>query len=85
MNDEVNAREPEAQDELLRTVQFVRRRLGNLVVAVWVMSLFLVLTLAAVFGNLINYFDGQVMLWGGTVAGAAILGFVFGWFAARRS
>jgi hypothetical protein len=62
----------------------VRRRLRQLTVAVVVMALALFLTCAAVFGRLVNYFGGDEALFGGAAIGAAILGFLFGWFARGR-
>ena len=84
MKDVMNhAADPQA--EVLETMRAVRRRLGWLTVAVCLMTLALILTVAAVFGSLVNYFGRDAMLWGGTTAGAAILGFFFGWLAGRRA
>ncbi len=62
----------------------LRRRLRQLTVAVVLMTLALFLTCAAVFGHLVNYFSGDPALYGGSLAGAAIVGFLFGWFARGR-
>jgi hypothetical protein len=52
-------------------------------VVVSLMTLALFVTVAAVFGNLVNYFNSDILLWGGCTAGAAVAGFFFGWFARR--
>jgi hypothetical protein len=72
---------PVDRDSALESVQ---RRLRQLTVAVVAMTLALFLTCAMVFGDRVSYFAGQASLYGGSLAGAAILGFLFGWFARGR-
>ena len=71
-------------DELLEAITSIRRQLVRLTVVVSLMTLALFVTVAAVFGNLVNYFNADVMLWGGATAGAAVAGFLFGGFARRK-
>lgn len=71
--------------QVLGELQSLRRVTGKLTVAVVFMALAVLLLAAAVFGDLINYMAGDVMVFGGVSAGAAILGFVFGVFAGRKS
>ncbi len=75
---------PNDPEEVLSLLESIRGRVWALTMAVAVMALSLLLTAAAVFGSLVNYFGGDVMLFGGISVGAAVLGFAFGW-AARRS
>jgi hypothetical protein len=84
MNDEVKTSSSNDHQRLLAAMESVKRHLRRLTVVVSLMMLALILTVSAVFGNLVNYFSGDVMMWGGATAGAAILGFVLGWFARRR-
>lgn len=85
MNDELKTPGPEEYARLLEGIQSVKRQLVRLTVSVSLMTLALILTVSAVFGNLVNYFSGDVLMWGGATAGAAILGFALGWFARRRT
>jgi len=85
MNDENHSQSPEHFAQLAASIETIQRRLTRLQVSVSLMTLILILTVAAVFGNLVNYFSGDVLMWGGATTGAAILGFVFGWFARRRA
>ncbi len=71
-------------ERLREGIESFKRRLARLNVSVSLMALARILTVSAVFGNLVNYFSGDVLMWGGATAGAAILGFVLGWFARRR-
>lgn len=71
--------------DLCKALEAVERRLRRLTVAVLLMTLVLILTAAAVFGELVNYFAGDPMLFGGTTIGAALLGFGFGLLARRRA
>ena len=73
------------REELHRLLESVRRRLRKLTVAVMLMTLMLILTVAVVFGDLVNYFAADAMMLGGVSAGAAILGFAFGWVARRKA
>jgi hypothetical protein len=84
MKDDTN-HAADSQADLLETMRTVRRRLGRLTIAVYLMALALFLTAAAVFGNLVNYFNRDVMLWGGVTAGTAVLAFFFGWLAGRKT
>ncbi len=81
----VRERPPQERDELVEDLRSVQRRLGCLTVAVMVMTLFWMITVAAVFGSLANYFDGDATFFGGSCIGAALLGFGFGWVARRRA
>jgi hypothetical protein len=65
-------------------LESVRRRLRQLTVAVVLMTLALFFTCASVFGHLLNYFRLDPALFGGSLAGAAVVGFLFGWFARGR-
>jgi hypothetical protein len=76
--------DPTRHEDIESILKAVRRRLWLLTVAVVLMTFALFLTLAAVYGQLVNYFNGQQGLYGGTLIGAAILGFLFGWFARGR-
>ncbi|MDZ7618749.1 MAG: hypothetical protein U1E05_17225 [Patescibacteria group bacterium] len=70
-------------EELNGAVRVILKRLRVLAVAVLIMALALLLTTAAVFGSLVNYFAGDALMFGGVTVAAALLGFVFGWFARR--
>ena len=72
-------------EELQAVFESIRARLRVLTVAVLIMALALILSGAAMFSSLINYFAGDAMIFGGMTAGAALLGFAFGWFARRRA
>ena len=84
MNDEVKTSSSNDHERLLEAMESVRRQLGRLTVVVSLMTLALILTVSAVFGHLVHIFAGDATMWGGVTAGAAILGFVLGWFARRR-
>jgi len=78
-------RDSKRQDALDSVLQSVRRQLRRLTagvvlmtVAVVLMGLALFLTVAVVFGYLLNYYSFDPSLLGGVTVGAAILGFVFG-------
>ena len=62
----------------------IQRRLRALTVAVMLLTLVLGLTCAAVFGELVNYFSTDSLMFGSALIGAALLGFVFGWVARRH-
>jgi len=79
--DDPNAKQ---QGGLEAALEPVRRRLRQLTVAVVLMTLALFLTCAADFGRLVNWFAGDPLLYGGSLAGAAVVGFLFGWFARGR-
>lgn len=76
--------EGDREREVLRRIEMLQRRVGWLTVATVLMVLVVVLSTSAVYGSLVNYFDGDAALFGGTTIGAAVLGFGFGWFAGRR-
>ncbi len=69
--------------ELEDRIVAIQKRLRRVAVAVFVMALALLLCAAAIFGQLVNYFAGDPLLYGGATAGAAVTGFIFGWFAKR--
>ena len=66
-------------DELRRLRRAVRWLAGLTVF----LALAAILCAAAVFGSLVNYVGLAVAIYGGSTAGAAILGFVFGFFVGR--
>lgn len=70
-------------DELRAMLHSIRAGIRALTVATIIVALALLLTAAAVFGNLVNYFAGDPLMFGGVSVGAAMLGFAFGWFARR--
>jgi len=84
MNSEPSAAGPGRHDDLQEAIASMRRQLVRLTVVVSLMTLALFVTVAAVFGNLVNYFNSEVMMRGGATAGAAVAGFLFGWFARRK-
>lgn len=71
------------QEDLQAAIESIRTRLRVLTIAVLVMALALMLSAAATFGSLVNYFAGDAMFFGGVSAGAAALGFAFGWMGRR--
>ena len=76
--------DPNQQEELRQLLESVRCRLRRLTVAVMLLTLVLVLSVAVTFGELVNYFAFDPLLLGGVTVGAALLGFGFGWYAGRR-
>lgn len=80
----MNQTDPQ-QDELRRALQGVRRQLRRLTVAAFLMVLLLILTVASVFGYLVDYHGGEPALFGGATVGAALLGFGLGWVARRKA
>jgi len=70
--------------EMTYLLESVRRRLHRLTVVIVLLVLVLMLTVAVVFGNLVEYFACDAMLLGGVSIGAAVLGFGLGYFAGRR-
>mgnify|MGYP000882756035 CR=1 FL=1 len=83
MNDETGTSDRDIE-RLAEGIESIKRNLRRLIVSVSLMFLALILTVSAVFGNLVNFFGGDTMMWGGATAGAALLGFVIGWFARRK-
>jgi hypothetical protein len=49
------------------------------------LGLFFAMQSLAVYGSLVNYWNCEALFYGGTLTGAALLGFAFDWFAARRA
>jgi hypothetical protein len=84
MSDEVKTPRPDEYAQLREGIESIKRRLARLTVAVSLMRLVLILTVSVVFGDLVNYFSFDPLMWGGATAGAAVLGFALGWFARRR-
>jgi|GEM_PF-2196160 len=72
-----------SQALLIDAIRQLRRRVGGLTAAVLLMTLFLIVTVASVFGSLANYFGGDATLYGGSTVGAALLGFALGYAAGR--
>jgi len=85
MNDEASRVGPNRDEEVQEAIRFIRRRLGILIVSNYVLALALTVTVAVVFGDLVDYHATDPLMYGGCLAGAAALGFVFGWIAGRRS
>lgn len=79
----MNDTEGERLAEIADAFRSVRRRLQGLTVAVIVMALLLFLTAATVFGYVVDYHAGEALLRGAVGVGAALVGFVAGWFARR--
>jgi len=75
----------DSQEELRGVLTSLERRVRVLTVAVLFMALMLLMCTAAVYGSLINYFDGDATMFGATGVGAAVLGFAVGWFARRKA
>jgi len=85
MMDEASRVGPGRDEDLQEAIRFIRRRVGLLIVSNYVLALALTVTVAVVFGNLVDYHAADPLMYGGCLAGAAALGFVFGWIARRRS
>jgi hypothetical protein len=71
-------------DDLSKALDRVQRRLRRLTSAVVFLAFTVLLCAAAVHGYLANYFGSDVLMFSATSAGAALLGFGFGWVARRR-
>ena len=84
MNDDAKPASPNDYERVLEGIESIKRHLRRLIVSVSLMMLALILTVSAVFGNLVNYFERDPLMWGGATFGAAILGFVLGWLARRK-
>ncbi len=63
----------------------IEQRLRWLTVAVFLVALALLFNVAAVFGAIIEFHAGEGILIGSASAGAAVMGFVFGWLARRAT
>jgi len=68
-------------DQAPKQLDSVARRLGWLTTAVFLVALALLFNVAAVFGAIIEFHAGEGILIGSASAGAAVMGFVFGWLA----
>jgi hypothetical protein len=73
------------QDECSHQLQRVQRRLRVLTVAILLLALIFAMQSMAVYGSLVNYWNGDAFFYGGTSIVAGLLGFGFGWFARRRA
>jgi len=80
---EPSVQAPSAQ-EVAEELRKLRRSIRRLTVLVSLLTLAVFLCSAAVFGELVNYFSFDPMLYGGVAAGSAILGFIFGFVGGRR-
>jgi len=81
----MNENDRQHSDELHAVLQSLRRRMRTLTVAVLLMTLALLLTVAVVFGYIMDFHAGEALLRGAVAVGAALLGFLFGWIARRRA
>ena len=63
----------------------VARWLRWLTVAVFLVALSLLFNVAAVFGAIIEFHAGEGILIGSASAGAAVMGFIFGWLARQAT
>ena len=79
----VDDRHPQNRDELRGLLLSIRRRLRGLTLVIFVMALMLVITFAAQFGELVNWFAADAFMYGAATAGAALLGSAVGWIARR--
>jgi len=77
----MNDTEGDRLAQMADALRSVRRRLQGLTVAVIVMAMLLFLTIATVYGQLADWHGGEPLLLGASGAGAALVGFVAGWFA----
>lgn len=74
-----------ADRELRDLLESVRKRLRKLTAAVFLLTLAVLLCSAAIYGDVANYFGGDRVMQGGLATLTGVLGFVFGWFAGRKS
>ncbi|OHB81093.1 MAG: hypothetical protein A2V98_08215 [Planctomycetes bacterium RBG_16_64_12] len=81
----MNDPDPNRQRELDEILLALDKRVRRLTVTVVLLVLAVFLLTAAVFGSLVNYYDGDPMLFGGASVGGVLLGFAFGWFARKRA
>jgi uncharacterized membrane protein (DUF485 family) len=79
----MNENDQQHANELQAVLQSLRRRMRALTVAVLLMTLALLLTVAVMFGYVVDFHAGEALLQGGVAVGAALLGFLFGWIARR--
>jgi uncharacterized membrane protein YkvI len=63
----------------------IRRRLTWLTAAVFFVALALLLFVAGVLSGEIDYHYGEYKLIAGACTGGVVMGFLFGWLAARRA
>jgi hypothetical protein len=73
------------QNDCLNQLQRISRRLRVLTIVIIVLALLFAIQSVAVYGSLVNYWNGDAAFYGGTSLGAALLGFGFGWFGRRRA
>ncbi len=71
------------EENIVRLLRSVWRRLGWLMVAVLVMMLFWMVTIMTIFGSLATYFGGDPLFLGGCFIATALVGFGFGFIAGR--
>jgi hypothetical protein len=76
--------DPNQPDELTEVLQSVRKRLGRMTVAMMLMILAVLLSTAAIFGQLADWHGEEPLLLGASAVGAAVLGFILGFIAGRR-
>lgn len=76
--------ESDRQQQILDELAAIRSRLRRLGIVVSILALLIALTVATVYGQLVNYFNADVMFYGATGLGAALGGFLAGWMAGRR-
>ena len=79
MTDADPHREPLPEEPLLQ----VARRLRVLTTLVALLALAVFLLMAVQYGSLVNYWGGDALFFGGTSAGAALVGFGLGFLAGR--
>lgn len=72
-------------EQVATELQALRRTLRRLVVLTALLTLAVFLLAAVVFGYLVNYFSFEPLLVGAGASGSAVLGFLVGLIAGRRS
>lgn len=73
------------QDEVREVLESVRKRLGRMTVAVMLMILAVIVSTAAIFGQLVDWHGGEPLLIGSAGIGTAVLAFVLGFIAGKRA
>jgi hypothetical protein len=74
---------PKSYEQVLQSLESVRAWLRRLIIAVVFLALATSLTMAVVFGYLLDFHAGEAAVRGGVPVGTAVLGFGFGLFAGR--
>ena len=74
---------PHELDRLEAQLAALRKRITWLTVAVFLVALALLLTVAAVFGAEIDFHAGESILIAGACTGGVVMGFLFGWLTRR--